>query len=158
MKNILKANVGRSVNLPKGQLFSKRWENEKRILKQILFFVFLARVRETARDTPLIIFPAFLQNTACTAVPPFLLAVVNFFGKKMEDENLNFSCGEGEERIERKLKKGQVNAERLAQMFGVSHRNICKKKFQQNSINVQFNLLQLYISPESTRAIGQITL
>ena len=53
MKNILKANVGRSVNLPKGQLFSKRWENEKRILKQILFFVFLARVRETARDTPL---------------------------------------------------------------------------------------------------------
>ncbi len=59
----------------------------------------------------------------------------------MEDENLNFSCGEGEERIERKLKKGQVNAERLAQMFGVSHRNICKKNFQQNSINVQFNLL-----------------
>ena len=35
----------------------------------------------------------------------------------MEDENLNFSYGEGEDRTERRLKKGQVTAERLAQMF-----------------------------------------
>ena len=38
----------------------------------------------------------------------------------MEDENLSFSYGEGEGRVERRVKKGQVTAERLAQMFGVS--------------------------------------
>ena len=44
------------------------------------------------------------------------------------EEDLNFVRGEGEERVERKLRKGQVNAERLAQMFGVSCAwiNICK--------------------------------
>ncbi|CAB3995196.1 Hypothetical predicted protein [Paramuricea clavata] len=35
----------------------------------------------------------------------------------MEEENLNFSFGEGEDRTDRLLKKGQVTAERLAQMF-----------------------------------------
>lgn len=40
---------------------------------------------------------------------------------------MNVAYGEGEHRIDRRLKKGQVNAERLAQMFGVSHKysNIC---------------------------------
>ena len=47
---------------------------------------------------------------------------------KMEEENLNFARGEGEERADRKRRKGQVNAKRLAQMFGVSYAwiNICK--------------------------------
>ena len=40
--------------------------------------------------------------------------------RDMEDENLNFSFGEGDERKDRKLKKSQVNVERLACMFGVS--------------------------------------
>jgi hypothetical protein len=34
----------------------------------------------------------------------------------MEEENLNFSFGEGEDRTDRRLKKGQVTAERLAQL------------------------------------------
>ena len=39
----------------------------------------------------------------------------------MEDDYIIFFSGEGEGRVERRLKKMQVTAERLAQMFGVSH-------------------------------------
>ena len=40
----------------------------------------------------------------------------------MAEENyLIFFTGEGEQRIERRLKKSQVTTERLAQMIGVSH-------------------------------------
>ena len=40
-----------------------------------------------------------------------------------EEDYLIFSTGEGERRVERRLKKSQVTAEKLAQMFGVSHIN-----------------------------------
>ena len=38
-----------------------------------------------------------------------------------EEDYLIFFTVEGERRLERRLKKSQVTAERLAQMFGVSH-------------------------------------
>ena len=38
-----------------------------------------------------------------------------------EEDYLIFFTGEGEGRVERRLKKSQVTAEKLAQMFGVSH-------------------------------------
>ena len=38
-----------------------------------------------------------------------------------EEDYLIFFTGEGERRVERRLKKSQVTAEKLAQMFGVSH-------------------------------------
>ena len=48
------------------------------------------------------------------------VGILRLYLHEMEEENLNFACGEGDERVDRKLRKGQVNAERLAQMFGVS--------------------------------------
>ena len=40
----------------------------------------------------------------------------------MEEDYIIFhGSGEGERRVERQVKKMQVTAERLAQMFGVSH-------------------------------------
>ena len=41
--------------------------------------------------------------------------------KMTEEDCVIFFTGEGERRAERRLKKSQVTAERLAQMFGVSH-------------------------------------
>ena len=38
----------------------------------------------------------------------------------MEEDILNFSYREKDYRLERKVKKGQVKSERLAQMFGIS--------------------------------------
>ena len=38
-----------------------------------------------------------------------------------EEDYLIFLTGEGEQRVERRLKKSQVTTERLAQMIGVSH-------------------------------------
>ena len=38
-----------------------------------------------------------------------------------EEDGVIFFTGEGERRAERRLKKSQVTAERLAQMFGVSY-------------------------------------
>ena len=38
----------------------------------------------------------------------------------MEEDIKIFSFGENDDRLERKVKKGQVKSERLAQMFGVS--------------------------------------
>ena len=48
------------------------------------------------------------------------VGILRLYLHEMEEENLNFACGEGDERVDRKLRKGQVNAERLAHMFGVS--------------------------------------
>ena len=39
-----------------------------------------------------------------------------------EEDYLIFFTGKGERRVERRLKKSQVTAEKLAQMFGVSHK------------------------------------
>ena len=39
----------------------------------------------------------------------------------MQEDYIIFFSGEGERRVERRVKKMPVTAERLAQIFGVSH-------------------------------------